>query len=100
MKDEPIVAQSVAAGADLILFSGDKLVGGPQCGIIIGKKKYIDRVTKNPMMRAMRVGKMTLAALAATLELYLKPTVAEQEIPILRMLSTPCLLYTSPSPRD
>ena len=88
MKDEPIVAQSVAAGADLILFSGDKLVGGPQCGIIIGKKKYIDRVTKNPMMRAMRVGKMTLAALAATLELYLKPTVAEQEIPILRMLST------------
>lgn len=88
MKDEPVVAKSVAAGADLVLFSGDKLVGGPQCGIIIGKKKYVERVTKNPMMRAMRVGKMTLAALAATLELYLNPEVAEQEIPILRMLST------------
>ena len=89
MNDEPMVADSIKAGADLILFSGDKLVGGPQCGIIIGKSKYVKRVMKNPLMRAMRVGKMTLAALAATLELYLKPETAEQEIPILQMLSMP-----------
>lgn len=89
LNDEPMVADSIAAGSDVILFSGDKLVGGPQCGIIIGKRKYVDQIMKNPMMRAMRVGKMTLAALAATLELYLKPESAEQEIPILRMLSTP-----------
>lgn len=89
LHDEPRVSESVAAGADLILFSGDKLVGGPQCGIIIGKKTYIQRIMKNPLMRAMRVGKMTLAALAATLDLYLKPETAEQEVPILRMLSTP-----------
>ncbi len=89
MNDEPMVADSIAAGSDLILFSGDKLVGGPQCGIIIGKKKHVNRILKNPLMRAMRVGKMTLAALAATLEIYLQPETAEQEIPILRMLSTP-----------
>jgi L-seryl-tRNA(Ser) seleniumtransferase len=89
MNDEPMVADSIAAGSDLILFSGDKLVGGPQCGIIIGKKKYVDMCLENSLMRAMRVGKMTLAALAATLEIYLKPETAEQEIPILRMLSTP-----------
>lgn len=89
MNDEPMVADSIAAGSDLILFSGDKLVGGPQCGIIIGKKKYVDQILKNPLMRAMRVGKMTLAALAATLEIYLQPEMAEQQIPILRMLSTP-----------
>lgn len=89
MNDEPMVADSIAAGSDLILFSGDKLVGGPQCGIIIGKKKYVNRILKNPLMRAMRVGKMTLAALAKTLEIYLQTETAEQEIPILRMLSTP-----------
>lgn len=89
MNDEPMVADSIAAGSDLILFSGDKLVGGPQCGIIIGKKKYVNRILKNPLMRAMRVGKMTLAALAKTLEIYLRPETAEQQIPILRMLSTP-----------
>lgn len=88
LNDEPMVADSIAAGSDLILFSGDKLVGGPQCGIIIGKKKYVSRILKNPLMRAMRVGKMTLAALAKTLEIYLQPEKAEQEIPILRMLST------------
>lgn len=89
LSNEPVVQDSIKDGADIVLFSGDKLIGGPQCGIIIGKRKYIDLVLKNPLMRAMRVDKMTLAALAATLRLYRKEETAEQEVPILRMLSTP-----------
>jgi len=89
LEDEPVVMHSVGAGADVILFSGDKLVGGPQCGIIVGRKKYIQRILKNPLMRAMRVGKMTLAALQATLLEYRKPELVEQRIPLLRMLSMP-----------
>ncbi len=89
LHDEPLVAQSIADGADVALFSGDKLIGGPQCGIIVGKRKYIDKILKNPLMRAMRVGKMTLAALAATLRQYRNKESAEQNIPLLRMLSMP-----------
>lgn len=89
LSDEPIVKDSIRDGADMVLFSGDKLIGGPQCGIIIGKRKYIDQVLKNSLMRAMRVDKMTLAALAATLRLYRNQDTAEQEIPILTMLSMP-----------
>lgn len=89
LMDEPVVGESIKDGADVVLFSGDKLIGGPQCGIIIGKRKYIDKVLKNPLMRAMRVDKMTLAALAATLRAYRNPESAQQEIPILRMLSMP-----------
>ena len=89
LQDEPIAAQSIRDGADLILFSGDKLIGGPQCGIVAGKKKYIDKILKDPLMRAMRVGKMTLAALNATLSLYRDDEKAKQEIPLLRMLSMP-----------
>ena len=89
LRDEPLVKESISDGADVVLFSGDKLVGGPQCGIIIGKRTYIDRILKNPLMRAMRVGKMTLAALAATLRLYRNEETCEQEVPLLRMLSTP-----------
>ncbi len=89
LSNEPVVRDSIQAGADIVLFSGDKLIGGPQCGIIIGKRKYIDQVLENPLMRAMRVDKMTLAALAATLRLYRKQETAEQEVPILRMLSMP-----------
>lgn len=88
LNDEPSIRQSVDAGADLVLFSGDKLIGGPQCGIIVGKKKYVDRISKHPMMRAMRVDKMTLAALAATLRLYRNLETAEAQIPLLQMLST------------
>jgi len=89
LMDEPVVSQSIKDGADVVLFSGDKLIGGPQCGIIIGKKKYIDTILSNPLMRAMRVDKMTLAALSATLRIYRDEDRARAEIPILRMLSMP-----------
>ena len=89
LMDEPVVSKSIKDGADVVLFSGDKLIGGPQCGIIIGKKKYIDTILANPLMRAMRVDKMTLAALSATLLIYRDENQARTEIPILRMLSMP-----------
>lgn len=85
--DEPTVQHSVRAGVDVISFSGDKLLGGPQAGIIIGKKKYIDRFKAHPLARAMRVDKMTLAALRETLFSYTDLELAVEEIPTLRMLS-------------
>lgn len=88
ISDEPLACDSIKAGSDVVLFSGDKLLGGPQCGIIVGKKKYIDLITKHPMMRALRVDKVTLAALAATLKLYRDEEVAEREIPLLALLAT------------
>jgi len=86
--DEPVAAHSVKAGADLVLFSGDKLMGGPQCGIVVGRKPLIDKIKTHPLMRALRVDKMTLAALSKTLELYLDSDLAEREIPLLAFLST------------
>jgi len=86
---EPTVQESVKKGIDVITFSGDKMLGGPQAGIIIGKKKYIDKIKKNQLTRALRVGKMTLAALEATLKCYLDEETAIKEIPTLNMMLTP-----------
>jgi L-seryl-tRNA(Ser) seleniumtransferase len=84
---EPMPQESIAAGADLVCFSGDKLLGGPQAGILVGKAEVLKRISKHPLMRAMRIDKMTLAALEATLRHYQREE-AETHIPIWRMIAT------------
>jgi L-seryl-tRNA(Ser) seleniumtransferase len=86
---EPTAATALASGASLVLMSGDKLLGGPQAGIILGAANLIAKLRKNPFARAMRVDKLTLSALEATLRLYLEPERALREIPVLAMLTVP-----------
>lgn len=84
---EPTVQQAVNAGMDVVTFSGDKMLGGPQAGIIVGKRAYVDKMKKNPLTRALRIDKLTLAALEGTLRLYLDKELALKEIPVLKMLT-------------
>jgi L-seryl-tRNA(Ser) seleniumtransferase len=86
---EPPVRESVAAGAAVVCFSGDKLVGGPQAGIIVGSAEAVAACRRHPLARALRIGRLPIAALAATLELYRDPQRALREVPVLRMLVTP-----------
>jgi L-seryl-tRNA(Ser) seleniumtransferase len=86
---EPMVAERIQAGADVVTFSGDKILGGPQAGLIVGKKDFLSRMNKNPLQRALRCGKLTLAALETTLRLYRQAPDITQAIPTLRAFTRP-----------
>jgi L-seryl-tRNA(Ser) seleniumtransferase len=87
--DEPTASASIAAGADLVCFSGDKLLGGPQAGVVVGRADLVERLRRHPLQRALRADKLTVAALEGTLALLADPERARAEIPVLRMLDEP-----------
>lgn len=94
LEKEPTVQEVISAGADVVSFSGDKLLGGPQAGIILGKREFVEKIKKNPINRALRIDKFTLAALESTLKLYKDEELAIMEIPTLHLLITsPKTLY-------
>jgi L-seryl-tRNA(Ser) seleniumtransferase len=87
LRDEPAATESLAAGADVVCLSGDKLLGGPQAGIAVGKADAIERLRRHPLARAVRIDKLSLAALEATLRLHRDPEEAAAQVPVLEMLA-------------
>ena len=89
LRREPLAADAIRAGVDLVTFSGDKLLGGPQAGIVVGRRDLVERLRRNPLARAVRIDKLCLAGLEATLRLLREPELAWKEIPVLAMLGLP-----------